>query len=86
MSIVALSILCVSVLYDFHSLIVMIKRWTGNHFLPSSVPFLSLIGYSIAIQLTESGFLISSFIDFIILSVFHILVHFVIPFFLFKER
>jgi hypothetical protein len=45
-----------------------------------------LLGYMIAMLLTENVFLVSPIIDLITLTIFHISVHFVIPILIHRAR
>ena len=84
---IALVILLIAIFYDIYALTTLILAVKAKqHFYSSGVPIISLIGYMVALQLTKDGFLVSFFIDLIMLTIFHILVYFVVPVFIYRPK
>ncbi len=79
-----LLILLTAILYDVYALTLVLR--VKQNPCSSSVPIISLLGYMIAMLLTENVFLVSPIIDLITLTIFHISIHFVIPILIHRAR
>jgi hypothetical protein len=75
----AWSILLTAISYDIYALTLIVRTMMGKH-CPSRVPIISLCGYVMAMLLTGKSFFVSIVIDLIILTIFHISIHFITPF------